>query len=192
MARRAADARAVRRRRRTVVTASTGNHGAATAWAAGQLGIRAIVFVPEQRSATKLALIASARRRDPGGGTDMDEAKDSARARRPGAACRSSRTAPSRAQYEGYAAIGDEILDQLDEPPAAVVVPVGNGALLGGIGRAISARSPETLRDRRRRGSGAGDGRQLGCGKSRVEGSESRRSPTGSPSGSRSPTPWTS
>ena len=31
-----------------VVTASTGNHGAATAWAAKQAGIRAIVFVPRE------------------------------------------------------------------------------------------------------------------------------------------------
>jgi threonine dehydratase len=50
------------------------------------------------------------------------------------------------AQYDGYAAIGDELLDQLEEPPAAVVVPVGNGALLGGIGGALLRRSPETLR----------------------------------------------
>ncbi len=50
------------------------------------------------------------------------------------------------AQLDGYAAIGDEILDQLDEEPAAVVVPVGNGALLAGIGRALGANSPETRR----------------------------------------------
>ena len=31
----------------TVVTASTGNHGAASAWAATQLGMRAIVYAPE-------------------------------------------------------------------------------------------------------------------------------------------------
>src|SRR6185312_3092703 len=36
------------RRPDVVVTASTGNHGAATAWAARRAGARAIVFVPEQ------------------------------------------------------------------------------------------------------------------------------------------------
>ena len=40
-----------------VVTASTGNHGAATAWAARRLGLHATVFVPEEASAAKLALI---------------------------------------------------------------------------------------------------------------------------------------
>ena len=130
----------------TVVTASTGNHGAATAWAAGQLGLRAVVFVPEQASATKLAHIerlgAEIRRE----GADMDEAKElgQAEATRRGVPFFEDGAEP--AQYEGYAAIGDEILDQLGETPAAVVVPVGNGALLGGIGRAVKARSPETLR----------------------------------------------
>jgi threonine dehydratase len=51
-----------------------------------------------------------------------------------------------RAQYDGYAAIGDEILDQLEEQPGAVIVPVGNGALLGGIGLAVCRRSPDTHR----------------------------------------------
>ena len=77
------------------------------------------------------------------------------------------------AQYEGYAAIGDEILDQLDEPPAAVVVPVGNGALLGGIGRAILGPLARDAPRRRRRGGGARDGRQLGGGTSRRRASES-------------------
>ena len=44
------------RRPDVVVTASTGNHGAATAWAARRAGARAIVFVLEQASAAKVAL----------------------------------------------------------------------------------------------------------------------------------------
>jgi len=129
-----------------VVTASTGNHGAATAWAAKQLGLTALVFVPAEASATKLARIealgAELRRE----GIDMDEAKELARAEaeRRGAPFFEDGAEP--AQLDGYAAIGDELLDQLAEPPAAVVVPTGNGALLGGIGRALLARSPETLR----------------------------------------------
>jgi threonine dehydratase len=50
------------------------------------------------------------------------------------------------AQFEGYAAIGDEILDALAHPPAAVVVPVGNGALAIGVFRALARRAPETQR----------------------------------------------
>src|SRR5262245_56924124 len=42
---------------RAVVTASTGNHGAATAWAARRHGVEAIVFEPTGASETKLALL---------------------------------------------------------------------------------------------------------------------------------------
>ena len=50
------------------------------------------------------------------------------------------------AQFDGYEAIGHELLDAAPEPPGAVVVPVGNGALAIGVFRAIARRAPETLR----------------------------------------------
>jgi threonine dehydratase len=129
-----------------VVTASTGNHGAATAWAAARLGLEAVVFVPEQASATKLARIADLGAEIRSAGADMDEAKELGRAEAERRGVPFFEDGAEPAQYEGYAAIGDELLAQLDEPPAAVVVPVGNGALLGGVGRAILVGSPETQR----------------------------------------------
>jgi threonine dehydratase len=131
---------------RDVVTASTGNHGAATAWAARRLDLHATVFVPEQASATKLAHIERLGAEIRRAGADMDEAKELARAHAAETGAAFFEDGAEPAQYEGYGAIGDEILDQFEEPPAAVVVPVGNGALLGGIGQAILRRSPETLR----------------------------------------------
>jgi threonine dehydratase len=116
-----------------VVTASTGNHGAATAWAARRHDVEAIVFVPAAAADTKLA-----RLRELGAdlhveGADFDVAKD-----------RAQRFAAERGlpffedgadplQYDGYAEIGREIAAELAEP-AAVVIPVGNGALAGGVG----------------------------------------------------------
>jgi threonine dehydratase len=129
-----------------VVTASTGNHGAATAWAAGRLGLHAIVFVPEQASAAKLARIEQLGGELRRAGADMDEAKELGRTEAAARGVPFFEDGAEPAQYDGYAAIGDELLDQLDEWPAAVVVPVGNGALLGGVGRAVLARSPDTLR----------------------------------------------
>jgi threonine dehydratase len=76
----------------------------------------------------------------------MDEAKELGRAEAAERGAPFFEDGAEPAQYEGYAAIGDEILAQLDARPAAVVVPVGNGALLGGIGQAVLAGSPETLR----------------------------------------------
>jgi threonine dehydratase len=128
-----------------VVTASTGNHGAATAWAAARVGARAIVFVPEQASEAKAALIEAQGAELRHVGADMDEAKDAARsyAGEHGAFFFEDGAEP--AQFEGYEAIGDELLDDLPEP-AAVVVPVGNGALAIGVFRALARRAPGALR----------------------------------------------
>jgi threonine dehydratase len=129
-----------------VVTASTGNHGAATAWAADRLGLRAVVYAPEGATRAKLALVESLGAEVRLVGSDLDEAKDAARGHAAGAGLPFFEDGAEPLQYEGYGAIADEILDQLGEPPAAIVVPVGNGALLGGIGLRTVARAPGTLR----------------------------------------------
>ena len=129
-----------------VVTASTGNHGAATAWAAEQLGLSAIVYVPEGSSRTKLEKLAVFGAELVETGVDLDEAKEQAIDRAKDAGFPFFEDGAEPAQLDGYAAIGDEILEQLDEEPAAVVVPVGNGALLAGVGRALGANSSETRR----------------------------------------------
>jgi threonine dehydratase len=129
-----------------IVTASTGNHGAATAWAARRAGARAIVFVPEQASAAKVALIEAQGAELRRAGADMDEAKEAARELAALEGWFLFEDGAEPAQFEGYAAIGDELLDQLAEPPGSVVVPVGNGALAIGVFRALAARAPATER----------------------------------------------
>jgi threonine dehydratase len=131
---------------KAVVTASTGNHGAATAWAATRTGIRAIVFAPSTASRTKLDLIEGFGAELRLTGADLDESKDEARANAAQEGIPFFEDGAEQEQYDGYAAIGDEILDELGEEPAAIVVPVGNGALLGGVGLAVCRRSPDTLR----------------------------------------------
>jgi threonine dehydratase len=130
----------------TVVTASTGNHGAATAWAAERLGLRAVVYVPEKATRAKLALAEDLGAELRLAGADLDQAKAEAQAYAEAEGLPFFEDGAERRQYEGYAAIADEILDQAEETPAAVVVPVGNGALLGGIGLGICRRAPEVER----------------------------------------------
>jgi threonine dehydratase len=122
-----------------VVTASTGNHGAATAWAARRVGIRSVVFGPESASRAKVEAM-----RDLGAelhlvGADLDEAKDRARAFAAERRLPFFEDGAEPAQFDGYEAIGREVLEQLGRPPDAVVVPVGNGALMIGVARALPA-----------------------------------------------------
>lgn len=130
----------------TVVTASTGNHGAAAAWAAGRLGLRAIVYAPKGATRAKLELIEALGAELRLAGETFDVAKEEAAAFAEHDELPLFVDGAEPAQYDGYRAIASEILDQLTAPPAAVVVPVGNGALLGGIGAEILERSPVTAR----------------------------------------------
>jgi threonine dehydratase len=129
-----------------VVTASTGNHGAASAWAADRLGMQAVVYVPEGAARAKVELIAALGAEVRHAGCDVDEAKDAARAYAAESGLPFFEDGAERAQYEGYREIARELLEQLPEPAALVVVPLGNGALLGGIGLELRERSPSTLR----------------------------------------------
>ncbi|MDX6454295.1 MAG: threonine dehydratase [Gaiellaceae bacterium] len=134
------------RRPDLVVTASTGNHGAATAWAAHRAGVPAVVFVPVHASAAKVALIEAQGAELLRVGADVDEAKDAARAFAAERGAFFFEDGAEPAQFDGYEAIGHELLDAAPEPPGAVVVPVGNGALAIGVFRAIARRAPEALR----------------------------------------------
>jgi threonine dehydratase len=127
-----------------VVTASTGNHGAAVAWACQRLGLRAMVYAPAGASLAKLAMIDRLGAEIRLIGTDLDFAKDEGKrfASESGLPFFEDGVEPT--QFEGYGVIADEILDQLPTHPGAVVVPVGNGALIGGIGQTLRRRAPET------------------------------------------------
>lgn len=136
----------VARGAREVVTASTGNHGAATAWAAARAGIRATVFAPIGASRAKLAIIEGLGAEVRELGRDLDEAKDLARDHAAAAGAAFFEDGAEPTQLTGYATIAEELVSQLGRPPAAVVVPVGNGALLAGVGGALRRLVPEAER----------------------------------------------
>jgi threonine dehydratase len=129
-----------------VVTASTGNHGAATAWAAAREGMRAVVFVPEGSSAAKLAMLDWLGAELVVGGGDLDTAKAAANVYAAANGLPFFEDGAEPAQFEGYAAIADEIVAAAGAEPGAVLVPVGNGALLIGIGSRLAEISPSTRR----------------------------------------------
>jgi threonine dehydratase len=128
-----------------VVTASTGNHGAAVAWASQRVGLRAMVYAPAGASLAKLAMIDRLGAEIRLIGTDLDFAKDEGKRFAAETHIPFFEDGVEKTQLSGYGAIADEILDQSSGPPAAIVVPVGNGALIAGIGRTVARRSPSTL-----------------------------------------------
>jgi threonine dehydratase len=120
-----------------VVTASTGNHGAASAWAAERLGMRAVVFVPEEASEAKLGLLEQLGAELHRVGSDLDESKELAREHAAANELAFFEDGAEPAQFDGYEAIGLEIHEQLGTSPARVIVPVGNGALIIGVSRGV-------------------------------------------------------
>jgi threonine dehydratase len=129
-----------------VVTSSTGNHGAAVAWACARESAQAVVFVPPGAAPAKLALLEQLGAEVRVAGTDLDEAKDEARAWAAENELPFFEDGAEPLQYDAYGAIGDEIVDGSAEPPSAVFIPVGNGALAGGVGAALGHRVPGALR----------------------------------------------
>ncbi len=78
------------------------------------------------------------------GGADLDEAKASGIEHARAQGLPFFQDGAELAQYQGYGGIADEILAEVT--PDAVLVPVGNGALLAGIGLRLGVRSPATRR----------------------------------------------
>lgn len=119
---------------RSVVTASTGNHGAAVAWAALRLGLEAHVVLPAGGSALKRAHVErSGAVLHEVAGTLGEAAAESARlAEQLGAAAFDD--GASDDQLLGAGTIAQELAGAR---AAAIVVPLACGALAGGIARAL-------------------------------------------------------
>jgi threonine dehydratase len=124
-----------------VVAFSSGNHGAAVALAAKLLGIAAVIVVPADGSAAKLAAIegygAQLRRYDP-----VTESREEVAAQI--AADRSMtlvRPFDDHDVMAGQGTIGLELADQAPDLDQ-VLVPVGGGGLAAGVSTAVTALMP--------------------------------------------------
>lgn len=130
-------------RRRGVVTASTGNHGAAVAYALGRLGSSGTVWVPETADPAKVRRIEALGGRVEYFGRDSAETEAHARrvAEREGLVYVSPYN--DLDVVAGQGTVGLEILDDRAEPDA-VYVAVGGGGLISGVAAWLDARSPRT------------------------------------------------
>jgi threonine dehydratase len=121
---------------REVVAASTGNHGAAVAFAARMLGVQARIFLPRAPNPVKAARIRELGAAIVEDGDDLSAAIDAAEAyaEREGAFFLHDARDPDIAI--GTATIGAEILDHV-ETPDAVYIPMGDTALIRGVAAAL-------------------------------------------------------
>ena len=126
---------------RGIVTASTGNHGAAVAFAARRVGARAVVYVPEGASPTKVAAIERLGGEIRRFGIDSGATELHARveAEKGGGVFVSPYNDVQVVGGQGTIAI--ELLRALDEIDG-VFVSVGGGGLIGGIAGYLKARNP--------------------------------------------------
>ena len=125
-----------------VAASSTGNHGAAVAWAAKTLGLPATIFLPANPNPVKHKNIASLGAHIvEAGGPDLADAAQLAQefSARPGVYFLNDATDPDLPA--GPATIGLEILEQLPGV-AAIYVPMGDTALIRGIGAAVKQLHP--------------------------------------------------
>lgn len=129
---------------RGVVTASSGNHGQALAFAAQRFGLRAVVVMPESTPGVKIdgvrryggeVVLAGATR------SAEQAARAEAIAREEGLAVIPPFDHPD--VIAGQGTIGLEILEQCPDV-GTILVPVSGGGLISGISVAVAALAPRT------------------------------------------------
>ena len=125
-----------------VVASSAGNHGLGCAWAARELGIAAMIFVPVTAPDIKKQGIRALGATVDDSAPHYDAAHELAvkHARRTGATFVSPQDGDG--VFAGQGTVAIEILEELPQL-ASVVVSVGGGGLLGGVGRYLRSRAPQ-------------------------------------------------
>jgi threonine dehydratase len=115
-----------------VITASGGNHGAAVAFAARRLGVKAEIFVPAITPATKVDRIAGYGARVIQGGDAYADALAASRVRQVETGALEVHAYDHADVLAGQGTVGREL--QIDAPDLThVLVAVGGGGLIGGI-----------------------------------------------------------
>jgi len=126
---------------REVVASSTGNHGAAVAYAARLLGLKATIFLPAHANPVKRRRIAEQGAAIEERGQDLAEAFERAAAYARDRNAYLLNDATDEDLPAGPATIACEIVEQLPTV-STIIVPMGDTALIRGIGAATRQLAP--------------------------------------------------
>ncbi len=126
---------------RTIITASAGNHGQAVALVAQELGMKAMIVVPETTPMVKIARIREHGPELVLHGATFDEAEQYAKKLAQVRALDYLSAYNDPRVIAGHGTIGLEVLAQLGDVDR-IIVPVGGGGLISGISSAVKQLHP--------------------------------------------------
>ncbi len=127
-----------------IICASAGNFGQAIAYSGTKRGLSTVVYVAENASPFKIERMRQLGAEVRLFGADFDTAKEEAKRAAAETGARMIEDSKDVETAEGAGTIGLELVAGQLKPFDAVVVPLGNGAMINGIATAIKARSPST------------------------------------------------
>ena len=127
-----------------IICASAGNFGQAIAYSGTKRGLPTVVYVAENASPFKIERMRQLGAEVRLHGADFDTAKEEAKRVAAETSARIIEDSKDVETAEGAGTIGLELMHGQDEPFDAIVVPLGNGAMINGIATAIKERSPST------------------------------------------------
>jgi threonine dehydratase len=123
---------------RGVITISTGNHGRAVSYVAGQLGIKAVICIPAGTPSNKVDAIKSLGAEVVVGGKTYDEAEEHALRLEKERGLTIVHPFDEPFVIAGQGTIGLELLEDLPEIETAIV-PMSGGGLISGIALALKS-----------------------------------------------------
>lgn len=123
-----------------VIAASGGNAGLAVAYAAGQAGVRAEIFLPNTAPAIKVAKLHKLGAKVVQVGSQYAEAYDAAISRQRGTGAMFCHAYDEAAMCAGAGTVGLE-LDRQTGGVDTVLIAVGGGGLMSGVATALAGRS---------------------------------------------------
>lgn len=129
---------------RGVCAASAGNHAQGMAAAAAHYNTQAVIFMPITTPMIKVEAVQARGGQTRLVGDSYDAAYAAARDYAEETGALFIHPFDELDVIAGQGTVGQEILDDMPNPPAAIYLPVGGGGLISGVGAWIKAVSPET------------------------------------------------
>ena len=130
-------------REKGVITASAGNHAQGVALAANRLGLKALIVMPKTTPEIKVSSVRALNAEIELVGNAYDDAYEHAKERANSTGMTFIHPYDDPEVIAGQGTIAKEILEQLENHPDMVFVPVGGGGLIAGVSAYLKAINPK-------------------------------------------------